>query len=627
MIDLYKVCHKTHYIIKLAAKSTGITEKDLATFFTEGREQVYRPNEWIFHESTPRRWAGIILEGGVELVRGLHGSSRKVGSMAAGAMISESAFLGDDSHVNGAFTRNGVKIWQISREKIDVLRETKPDFFYRIVSRIAVRINRRMRILNDKLFENKKNDDVVTSGFRLEHDSLGTRDISNDVYYGVQTQRAMENFAISGVHINNFEHMVEALAMVKKAAAMANHELGRIDQAKMEAIAQACDEILYGKLHDQFTVDMFQGGAGTSTNMNANEVIANRGLEVMGYNKGEYQYLHPNDHVNCSQSTNDTYPTAIKLAVLLSKKNLIHAMEELRNSLERKAEAFKDVLKMGRTENQDAVPMTLGQEFSAYAVMIDSAISSIVQAADAFLDVNMGATAIGTGINSPPGYASLVVEKLAQVSGFQLRRAKNLVEATQNAGIFVHMSANLKLAAVQISKICNDLRWLSSGPRCGLNEINLPPMQPGSSIMPGKVNPVIPELMNQICYQVMGYDTVVSMAAESSELELCMGEPIIAFDLLHGMMILKNGCITLVARCIDGIEANRDTCQRYVQTSIGLVTALVPVVGYEQSAAIAKEALKTGGSVYDLVLEKKLLTRAQLDDMLRPENMTDPREI
>lgn len=613
--------------IKLAAKATGITEKDLTTFFTEGQEQGYRPNEWIFHESTPRRWVGIILEGGVELVRGLHGSSRKVGSMLAGSMISESAFLGDDTHVNGAFTRNGVKIWQVSREKIDVFRETEPDFFYRIVSRIAVSINRRMRILNDKIFQNKKPDDVITSGFRLEHDSLGTRDISNDVYYGVQTQRAMENFAISGIHINNFEHMVEALAMVKKAAAMANHELGTIDQTKMEAIAQACDEILYGRLHDQFTVDMFQGGAGTSTNMNANEVIANRGLEILGYNKGEYQYLHPNDHVNCSQSTNDIYPTAIKLAVLLAKKNLVHAMEKLRNSLERKAEEFKDVLKMGRTENQDAVPMTLGQEFSAYAVMIDSAINSIEQAAEAFRDVNMGATAIGTGINSPPGYATLVVKKLTQVSGFQLRRAKNLVEATQNAGIFVHMSANLKLAAVQISKICNDLRWLSSGPRCGLNEINLPPMQPGSSIMPGKVNPVIPELMNQICYQVMGYDTVVSMAAEASELELCMGEPIIAFDLLHGMMILKNGCITLVARCINGIEANRDMCRNYVQTSIGLVTALVPVIGYEQSAAIAKEALKTGRNVYDLVLNKELLTRAQLDEMLRPENMTDPREI
>lgn len=614
-------------LIKLAEKSTGISAQDLTIFLAQGQEQVYQPNEWIFHESTPRRWAGIILKGDVEIVRGLHGSSRKLGAMVAGSMISEGTFLGDDSHANGAFTRHGVKIWQISREQIAALRETQPDFFYRIVSQIAVGINRRMHILSNKIFENKKNCDVVTTGFRLEHDSLGAREISDDLYYGVQTQRAMENFTISGVRINNFGHMVEALAMVKKAAAMANHKLGRIDQAKMEAISQACDEILYGKLHDQFTVDMFQGGAGTSTNMNANEVIANRGLEIMGHNKGEYQHLHPNDHVNCSQSTNDTYPTAIKLSVLLSQKNLVKAMEELRKSLERKADEFKDVLKMGRTENQDAVPMTLGQEFSAYAVMIDNAINSINQAAEAFRDVNMGATAIGTGINSPPGYAAQVVETLTQISGFQLRRAKNLVEATQNAGIFVQMSATLKLAAVQISKICNDLRWLSSGPRCGLNEINLPPMQPGSSIMPGKVNPVIPELMNQICYQVMGYDTVVSMAAESSELELCMGEPIIAYDLLHGMMILKNGCITLVARCINGIEANRDVCQSYVQTSIGLVTALVPVIGYEQSAAIAKEALRTGGSVYDLVLKKGLLTRAQLNDMLRPENMTDPREI
>jgi len=347
----------------------------------------------------------------------------------------------------------------------------------------------------------------------------------------------------------------------------------------------------------------------------------------MGHRKGEYEHLHPNDHVNCSQSTNDAYPTSIKLAVLLSNRELARAMEELRQALELKSEEFSDVLKMGRTENQDAVPMTLGQEFGAYAVMVGSAISAIERAAYEFLAINMGATAIGTGINSPPGYANLVTEKLSEVSGFELRRAENLVEATQNAGTFVQMSATLKRSAVQISKICNDLRWLSSGPRCGLNEINLPPMQPGSSIMPGKVNPVIPELVSQICYQVMGYDAVVSMAAEASELELCMAEPVIAFDLLHGMMILKNACVTLASRCIVGIEANRDICRGYVEKSIGLVTALVPVIGYEQSAAIAKEALKTGGSVYSLVLEKGLLSKEQLDDMLRPENMTDPREI
>ncbi len=465
------------------------------------------------------------------------------------------------------------------------------------------------------------------SGFRLEHDSLGNREISDHAYYGVQTQRAMENFSISGVFVSNFDHLIEGLAFVKKAAALTNHELGVLDQDKMEVICKACEELLDGSLHDHFTVDMFQGGAGTSTNMNANEVIANRGLELLGHNKGEYEHLHPNDHVNCSQSTNDAYPTAIKLAVLLSNRDLVTAMVELKEALEEKAQEFGDVLKMGRTENQDAVPMTLGQEFSAYSVMIESAMKAIERAAYEFRDINMGATAIGTGINSPPGYAELVTRKLSEVSGFELRRAANLVEATQNAGTFVQMSATLKRSAVQISKICNDLRWMSSGPRCGLNEINLPAMQPGSSIMPGKVNPVIPELVNQICYQVMGYDAVVSMAAEASELELCMAEPIIAYDLLHGMMILKNACVTLAARCITGITANRDVCRGYVENSIGLVTALVPVIGYEQSANIAKEALKTGGSVYQLVLEKGLLSQEKLDEMLRPENMTDPREI
>jgi aspartate ammonia-lyase len=613
-------------IIRQAAQASGISEDDLAVFFAEGRQHIYQPNEWLFQESTPRQWAGIILEGEIELVRGLHGESRHIATMVAGALISEGAFLEGDSHSNGSFTRGGATVWQISREKIDAFRAERPDQFYRIVSRVAVGINRRLRMLSRQLYADKPGR-VVMSGFRLEHDSLGPRELSDDVYYGVQTQRAMENFAISGVFVRNFDHLVEGLAMVKKAAALANHELGVLDQARTHAISSACDELLAGKLHEQFTVDMFQGGAGTSTNMNANEVIANRGLELMGHSKGEYLHLHPNDHVNCSQSTNDAYPTAIKLAVLLSSRNLIRAMEELRHSLEKKAEEFGDVLKMGRTENQDAVPMTLGQEFSAYAVMIDSACRALERAADEFLDINMGATAIGTGINSPPGYANLVTKKLSEVSGFALRRAGNLVEATQNAGTFVQMSATLKRAAVQISKICNDLRWMSSGPRCGLNEINLPPMQPGSSIMPGKVNPVIPELVNQICYQVMGYDAVVSMAAESSELELCMAEPIIAYDLLHGMMILKNGCVTLAARCISGIEANREICRGYVEKSIGLVTALVPVIGYEQSAAIAKEALKGGGSVYDLVLEKGVLSKDQLDDILRPENMTDPREI
>ncbi|SFO43097.1 aspartate ammonia-lyase [Cohaesibacter marisflavi] len=612
-------------ILRQAALNAGIGAEELAVFFSEGKVVTYQANEWIFQESTPRLWAGVILEGDLELVRGLHGASRKIGTMIAGALIAEGAFLEGDAHSNGAVTRNGVKIWQISRERIEDIKANQPELFYKIVSQIAVGINRRLRVLSNKLYQTSKTLDVEMSGFRQESDSLGTREISDSVYYGVQTQRALENFPISGVRLNNFDHMIEALAMVKKAAALANYQLGRLDEARMKAICGACEEILDGKLHEHFKVDMFQGGAGTSTNMNANEVIANRGLELMGYDKGDYRHLHPNDHVNCSQSTNDSYPTAIKLAVLLSNRNLVRAMNALRGALARKAEEFQDVLKMGRTENQDAVPMTLGQEFSAYAVMIEGAIASLEEAALAMQAVNMGATAIGTGINSPSGYAPLVVEKLSEVSGFTLRLAPNLVEATQNAGKFVQMSAMLKLAAVQISKICNDLRWLSSGPRCGLNEINLPPMQPGSSIMPGKVNPVIPELVNQICYQVMGYDSVVSMAAEASELELCMGEPLIAYDLLHGMMILKNGCVTLASRCVEGIEANRDVCLGYVQSSIGLVTALVPHIGYEQSAAIAKQALKTNETVYDLVLQKKLLSQDELDEILKPETMTDPR--
>ncbi len=467
----------------------------------------------------------------------------------------------------------------------------------------------------------------AVGGVRREHDSLGDRELPDHAYYGAQTARALENFQISGVPLRNFEHFINALAFVKKAAAMANHDLGVLTQPKMKAICAACDEILAGKLHDQFVVDMFQGGAGTSTNMNANEVIANRGLEILGHAKGEYEHLHPNDDVNCSQSTNDVYPTAIKLAVILSLMDLLAAMGELRNALEQKAAEFSGVLKMGRTENQDAVPMTLGQEFGAYSRMIESAAEALRRAAVELHDVNMGATAIGTGINSPPGYAERVTRLLAMVSGLPVRKAENLVEATQDSGCFAQMAGTMKRAAVQISKICNDLRWLSSGPRCGLNEINLPPMQPGSSIMPGKVNPVIPELVNQICYQIIGYDTAISMAAEASELELNMAEPIIAYDLLHGMMILRNACITLTSRCIAGITANAERCRHYVESSIGLVTALNPVLGYEKSAAIAKEALKTGGNVYDLVLEKKWLTKAQLDDLLRPENMTDPRQI
>jgi aspartate ammonia-lyase len=609
--------------LKSAAAAIGIAVEDLKAFSKRGETVSYKAGDWAFHESTPRQWAGIVLDGEVEIVRGLHGSTTRVAVLKTGALIAESALLDDLPHSTSAAVRHGAVIWQISRGQLDEFREKKPEVFYRIVARVAKRMSERLRAGTAKAPDDLK----AVGGVRREHDSLGERELPDHAYFGVQTARAVENFQISGVPLSNFEHFINALAFVKKAAAMANHDLGVLAEPRMKAVCAACDEILAGRLHEQFVVDMFQGGAGTSTNMNANEVIANRGLEILGHAKGEYEHLHPNDDVNCSQSTNDVYPTAIKLAVILSLQDLLGAMGELRQALERKTAEFSGVLKMGRTENQDAVPMTLGQEFGAYGRMIESAAEALRRAATELLDVNMGATAIGTGINSPPGYAERVTELLALVSGLPVRKAENLVEATQDSGCFAQMSGTMKRAAVQISKICNDLRWLSSGPRCGLNEINLPPMQPGSSIMPGKVNPVIPELVNQICYQIIGYDTVISMAAEASELELNMAEPIIAYDLLHGMMILKNACITLTSRCIAGITANADRCRHYVESSIGLVTALNPVLGYEKSAAIAKEALKTGGNVYDLVLEKKWLTQAQLDDLLRPENMTDPRQI
>jgi aspartate ammonia-lyase len=369
---------------------------------------------------------------------------------------------------------------------------------------------------------------------------------------------------------------------------------------------------------------MVQGGAGTSSNMNANEVIANLALEILGREKGEYGHCHPNDHVNCSQSTNDVYPTAVKLAVVSATHETVSALGVLRKAFQAKAAEFADVLKMGRTENQDAVPMTLGQEFTAYATMLNDGIRRLNRAAEDLLVVNMGATAIGTGLNSPRGYAELCTAKLAAISGHPVSLANDLVEATQDAAEFAMMSSALKVTAIQLSKICNDLRWASSGPRCGLEEINLPPLQPGSSIMPGKVNPVLPEVVNQICYQIIGSDTTVSLAAEASEFELNMAEPIIAYNLLGSLMLLKNAAIVLTTRCINGITANREKCANYVKNSIGIVTALNPVLGYERSAAIAKEALKSGRGVYELVLEKGWLSQAQLDDLLSPEKMANP---
>jgi aspartate ammonia-lyase len=613
--------------LETPARAIGVPVEELIAIVDKGQVVEYDAGACLFHESTPRQWFGIVLAGEVEVIRGLQARQTHLATLTDGSIISEGVLLDECAHSSSAFARGTqTSVLQVPVGVLEDVKKTRPEIYYRIVARVARRVGDRLRAASELLAKQTEAAPQISS-YRTEHDSLGEREIPNNAYYGVQTVRAIENFPISGVPLRNFAHFVNALAYVKKAAAQANSELKCLDRKIADAIVQACDEVLDGKLHDQFVVDMMQGGAGTSTNMNANEVIANRGLELMGHAKGEYQFLHPNDHVNCSQSTNDAYPTAIKLAVIFSLKDTLAAMAELGAALVRKGKQFAHVLKMGRTENQDAVPMTLGQEFGAYAVMIDTAIAALNRSAEEFYDLNMGATAIGTGINSPPGYADLVTQRLAECTGLPLKKAKNLVEATQDSGAFAQMAGTLKRAAVQISKICNDLRWLSSGPRCGLNEINLPPMQPGSSIMPGKVNPVIPELVSQICYQIIGYDVTISMASEASELELNMAEPIIAYDLLHGLMILRNACVTLVARCIDGITANEDRCRHYVQNSIGLVTALNPVIGYEKSASIAKEALASGGSVYDLVLKKGWLTKEKLDDLLSPANMTDPRQL
>lgn len=457
---------------------------------------------------------------------------------------------------------------------------------------------------------------------RIEHDCIGDREVPEDAIYGVQTLRASENFKITGIPISHYPQLVNALAYIKKAAALTNNQLGLLDDERKNAIAAACDQLLEGKHHDQFIVDVIQGGAGTSTNMNANEVIANLGLINMGAEKGDYEKLHPNIHINMAQSTNDVYPTALRLALITKLDLLIESMEYLKQSFADKGKEFSRVIKMGRTQLQDAVPMTLGQEFASYATMIGEDIERVREAKDLIREINMGGTAIGTGLNAPPKYARIVTEKLCELTGYDLELAPDLVEATQDTGAYVQLSGVLKRVAVKISKICNDLRLLSSGPRCGLNEINLPRMAPGSSIMPGKVNPIIPEVVNQIAFTVIGSDMTVTMAAEAGQLELNVMEPSIAASLFNSLVIMRRGFRTLADRCVCGITANEERCRQYVEHSIGLVTALNPYIGYEKSTEVANEALDTGRSVYEVVLEKGYMSKQDLDDALSPEKMT-----
>lgn len=463
--------------------------------------------------------------------------------------------------------------------------------------------------------------------FRVESDLLGELQVPAEAYYGVQTQRAINNYKISGKHMCDYPEYVKAIAYVKLAAAEANHELGQLPDDVADAMCRACREIIDGKFHENFVTDMVQGGAGTSVNMNANEVIANRALELMGYEKGDYQHCWPNDHCNCGQSTNDVYPTTIRLTFIEMNKQLVAALERLVASFRKKGEEFKNNIKMGRTQLQDAVPMTSGQEFTAFANTLEEEIGNLNRNVELMLEINMGATAIGTGLNAVPGYAELCTKKLAELTGENFTLGKDLVEATPDTGDYVSYSGALKRLAVKLSKICNDLRLMASGPRCGLHEINLPPMAPGSSIMPGKVNPVIPEVTNQTCFKVIGNDTTVMIAAEAGQLQLNVMEPVITQCIIESQTWLGRAMDMLRERCVDGITVNAEHNAETVRNSIGIVTALNPYIGYKNSTKIAKEALETGASVYDLVLRDKILTKEKLDAILDPKHMLDPMDV
>lgn len=459
---------------------------------------------------------------------------------------------------------------------------------------------------------------------RTESDLLGELQIPETAYYGVQTQRAINNFKISNNYLSHYPEFVKALGVVKLGAAQANHELGILSKELFEAISFASNELIKGKYTEQFPIDMIQGGAGTSTNMNANEVIANIALEYLGKQKGDYQFCSPNDHVNLSQSTNDAYPSALKLALFNMNQPLVEALTKLYEAFDKKAKQFDHVIKMGRTQLQDAVPMTLGQEFEGFSNTLRKEVENLNRIATELLVVNMGATAIGTGLNAVPGYAQLCTAKIAEIMNEEVTLADNLVEATSDTSSFVDFSSALKRLCVKLSKICNDLRLLTSGPRTGLFEINLPPKQPGSSIMPGKVNPVIPEVVNQVCFKVIGNDTAVTMAAEAGQLQLNVMEPVIGFSIMESIQYLKNAMDTLRIECVDGITANVEHLKNEVQNSIGIVTALNPYIGYKASTKIAKEALETGASVYQLVLDHGLLSKERLDEILDPKNMLGP---
>ena len=580
----------------------------------------------LFSEGEPRRMFGIIISGGVAIEKGRgEGRSERLATLGAGEAIGEGILLDDSHHGTSARTLEPTTLAILRSDDIKTLINERPQAYAGLVARAARSISQRLRAADATLVGRGRSLGFGGGTTRREHDLLGEREVPDAALYGVQTLRALENFPITGVPLREFPTLVNALAAVKEAAALANREQGKLPDDVADAIIRAAREIRAGRHHEHFLVDMIQGGAGTSSNMNANEVIANRALELLGRKRADYAAVHPNNHVNLSQSTNDVYPTAVKLALHQAIDDQRAAMRKLAEAFAAKAREFAGMIKMGRTQMQDAVPMTLGQEFAAYGITILEDVDRLGETQALLREINMGATAIGTGINAPPGYAESVRRHLCAVTGLELVTAPDLVEATADTGVFVQLSGVLKRCAVKLSKICNDLRLLSSGPRAGLNEINLPAMQPGSSIMPGKVNPVIPEAVNQVCFYVIGGDVTVTMAAEAGQFQLNAFEPVIAFRLLANIQAMVAACTVLRERCVDGITANADRMRWFVENSIGVVTALVPAIGYEAATQVAKEALETESSVADIVVGRGLLTRQQLDELLDPASMTTPR--
>ena len=600
----------------------GLSAEEIENVAAAVETREYAVGEYLFQESNPREAIYMIYSGEVELFKkSAFGAETKLSYFSRLDFLGEGSLTEESPHSTSARAKQDTTVLLLKRSFFEQNGPTA----LKIFSNISRVISRRMRQANARMISSAAQ--YESGRTRTEHDLLGYREVPYEYYYGIQTLRALENFNISGVQLNFFPVFGESLAMVKLAAAQANYDLGLLSKPLADAIIHACQEIINGKYAFHFVVDMIQGGAGTSTNMNANEVIANRALEILGYERGQYEHCHPNNHVNLSQSTNDAYPTAIKIAIIRSNEKLVAVLKELIGSFRAKAVEFAHVIKMGRTQLQDAVPMTLGQAFEAYSVMLEEEIARLNQNVELFLEVNMGGTAIGTGINADPRYSGIVIEHLGKITGKPIVLATNLVEATQDTGAFIMYSSAVKRLAVKLSKISNDLRLLSSGPRAGLNEINLPPMQPGSTIMPGKVNPVIPEVVNQIAFKVIGNDLTVTLAAEAGQLELNVMEPIIVYSIFESIEMLKNGMHTLNHRCIKGITANEERCREMVYNSIGLVTALNPIIGYEASNKLAKDALEGNRSVYDLVLEQKLMTKEALDEALDPKNMIGPKHM